>query len=82
MLYNPNLWVIIDLSIPVNVYTQHWSGRADRCSAFSEGECLCHESEENVRELIPGEIHESVNLKNHHNPSLVSKSQSPKDETA
>lgn len=57
MLYNPNLWVIIDLSIPVNVYTQHWSGRADRCSAFSEGECLCHESEENVRELIPGEIH-------------------------
>lgn len=25
---------------------------------------------------------ESVNLKNHHNPSLVSKSQSPKDETA
>lgn len=57
MLNNPNLWVIIDLSIPVNVYTQHWSGRADRCSAFSEGECLCHESEENVRELIPGEIH-------------------------
>lgn len=26
-------------------------------SAFSEGESLCHESEENVRELIPGEIH-------------------------
>lgn len=62
--------VIIDLSIAVN--TQHWSGRAERCSK--------RESEETLEKSLQVKNTESVNLKNHHKPSLVSKSPSPKDQ--